>query len=122
MLKFWNKQMYELNYRTEALGQEYTAVIPLLSLSENNNRSKILKILFSGALSFDFLTATQFCSPNMEIKTLKGFQQLGSNAEFNNFYTPEVLSPVKQELYQAWQQGIIDTSTKIKKAIALNKH
>ncbi|WP_375495122.1 hypothetical protein [uncultured Nostoc sp.] len=51
---------------------------PLLSLSENNNRSQILKLLCSRALSFYFLTVTQVCSQNLEMEALKGFRQLGS--------------------------------------------
>jgi hypothetical protein len=52
--------------------------IPLLSLSENNNRSNILKLLCSRALSFYFLTVIQVCSQNLEMEALKGFQRLGS--------------------------------------------
>jgi hypothetical protein len=49
-----------------------------LSLSENNNLSKVLKLLYSQALSFYFLTVTQVCRQNMEMEALKGFQRLCS--------------------------------------------
>ncbi len=60
------------------MGVEVKGVIPLLSLSENNNRSNILKLLCSRALSFYFLTVIQVCSQNLEMEALKGFQRLGS--------------------------------------------
>jgi hypothetical protein len=47
---------------------------PVLSLSENNNRSKVLKLLLSQALSLYFLTVNQIYSSNLEIKAPKGFQ------------------------------------------------
>ena len=47
-----------------------------MSLSENNNRSKILKLLSNQALGHYFLTVNEICSPNLETKALKGFQAL----------------------------------------------
>jgi hypothetical protein len=49
-----------------------------MSLSENNNRSKILKLLSSQALRHYLLTVNEIYSPNLEIKALKSFQGLAS--------------------------------------------
>jgi hypothetical protein len=62
--------------------------IPVLSLSENNNLSKVLKLLYSQALSFYFLTVTQVCRQNMEMEALKGFQRLCSPKVTKEGYTP----------------------------------
>jgi len=56
------------------IAQPFILFNPVLSLSENNNRSKFLKLLLSKALSLYFLTVNEIYSSNLKIKALKGFQ------------------------------------------------
>ncbi len=51
-------------------------IIPVLSLSENNNRSETLELLSDQALSLCFLIETKISSQNLKSKALKGFQRL----------------------------------------------